>query len=344
MEFRKATWEYWGENAYWGLLAMFWYRSRLFRSLSWLTLRQSRILLWVVFVLLMLGGVLLTMDHARNGYSTLITVLGVFEVYTFLSYFRSFPAVYAVTLLAAVILGSITFLRESSVQRRRRCPEPLFPIIHCRAVVTLVCAVTIVPLIFGFLLGDSLIPNPEPAVSRKQTPYGGIAEHIDRLGDLRPEVWNTLSSAEKAGVLQVAANVEREYLGLPHELNVIVTLSKEHTLAYYDDSSHVISLNIEMFDDSTAEDSLDSVCHESYHAYQARLCDLYDTLDPAYTGLLPFVDVPRYQWENDHYVNGDDDMLAYYVQTSEVRAREYARNRVQEYYYLINKIYDNDTA
>ena len=341
MEFRKATWEYWGENAYWGLLAMFWYRSRLFRSLSWLTLQRSRILLWVVFVLLMLGGVLLTMDHARNGFSTLITVLGVFEVYTFLSYFRSFPVVYAVTLLAAAFLGCLVFFRERSVQRRRRFPQLVFPILHSRTFVTLVCAATLVPLALGLLLGDSLIHNPEQAVPRKQTPYGGIAEHIDRLGDLRPEVWNTLSSTEKAGVLQVAANVEREYLGLPHELNIIITLSTEHTLAYYDDSSHVISLNIEMFDDSTAEDSLDSVCHESYHAYQARLCDLYDTLDPAYTGLLLFADVPRYQWENDHYINGDDDMLAYYVQLSEVRARDYARNRVQEYYYLINRIYDD---
>ena len=145
------------------------------------------------------------------------------------------------------------------------------------------------------------------------------------------EKWDTISMEEKVSAMQVIANIESRYLGLPHELTLIVSQLPSGTVACYNDRTHHIEIDVEHLEDASPLEILDSICHEAYHAYQYRLCDAYDCLDNEYKTLIDFYDATLYKEEFANYINGEDDMFEYYHQQCEIKAREYAQISTEEY-------------
>ena len=168
-----------------------------------------------------------------------------------------------------------------------------------------------------------------------------IAANIGTVSNLLQDRWDTLNLNEKANTLQTVANIEASYLGLPHELNVKIDTLRESTIAQYDDRTHTITVSITYLESMPAEEMLDSICHESYHAYQHRLIDAYNSVDVEYRDLLTFYFVPIYEEEFQNYVDGKDDDLAYYFQMCEMKARDYAEESVIDYYNKI-ELYTSD--
>lgn len=160
---------------------------------------------------------------------------------------------------------------------------------------------------------------------------------MDTVLNLQEEKWETLSTDEKLSTIQTIANIEANFFGLPHELTVKLKTLGENTIAHYNDLNHSITLNIDYFDSYSASETLESLCHEAFHAYQHRLCDAYDSVDDASRNLLVFQYIQQYKNEFDNYIRGKDDFGSYYALTCESSAREYAEDGVEKYYNYIEK-------
>lgn len=81
---------------------------------------------------------------------------------------------------------------------------------------------------------------------------------------------------------------------------------------------------------------LTSVAHESYHAYQHRMVEVYKTTEEQEKKLLIFRKIEKYNKEMNNYKSGKVDYEAYYNQTMEADARAYGKERTRYYYDKLN--------
>ena len=182
-------------------------------------------------------------------------------------------------------------------------------------------------------------PNAKVTEPTRQTET--IANNIDTVCQLQEEEWETMSVQERLDVLQVIANIEASYLGLPHELNVFSAVMDETTGGYYTDATHSICINLEALSYGTAHEVLDTLAHEAYHAYEHRLVDLYEDVSPQQQKLLLFSTIAEYRFEFENYIDGDEDLYGYATQEIEMDCRRYAMFAVEDYYTKIEEHINN---
>ena len=84
--------------------------------------------------------------------------------------------------------------------------------------VGLTCAMVILGI--GTLVGSSILQPTVIATTYKESDEQTIENNIDVVLQLQEDVWDDLSAQERLDILQTIANIERRYLGIPHELNV----------------------------------------------------------------------------------------------------------------------------
>lgn len=155
------------------------------------------------------------------------------------------------------------------------------------------CCLSIMVLVLGVssFFGVLFFSPSENPVNRSSGEGVTIAKNIEVVSLLEEKEWSALSTPAKLNVLQTVVNIETYYLGLPHELNVITGPLPENTMACYKDRTHVITINIDHLEVDQAHDILDSLCHEARHAYQHRLCDVYDSISEEQRELLVFYNI-----------------------------------------------------
>lgn len=329
-------------NIYWGLWFMFCFRTVVFRTVGPLSLHQSKILLWSLLVGFVLLGTAATYKTRRNHLSVLVNVALPFEIYTVLSYKDYLSWQTTACLITASILSTAYILIIST--EKIPCRQLRHIIIKRRITKCLLGTRTIIACCFLFivlsvasttLFGTSLTKSSINAYKDDGNDTWTIANNIEQVCLFSEERWHSLSNKEKTTAMQVIANIECRYLGLPHELTVVTAPLGENAAASYDDRTHIITINIKHFEESDPLDIIDSICHEAYHAYQHRLCDAYDSVDDQYKSLLGFYDVTFYKQEFAHYTNGSGNFYEYYFQHCETKARDYASDSVDEYKHRI---------
>lgn len=340
--------EYIFENVFWALISMIWYKNILYRSIPGYTLALSKLVLWGLLMLFIAFGVALTIAFRRNNFSVFVNVITPYEVYSIIA-FQKDMAVLSIAALGLALLISSAYLLlilTKTVQNKARKKQILrrrirYGIHGARTIIAFCMMIFIVPIGINALFGETMAFKTTTAeVSNSEAEYT-IAANIDTVSNLLQDRWDTLNLNEKANTLQTVANIEASYLGLPHELNVKIDTLRESTIAQYDDRTHAITVSITYLESMPAEEMLDSICHESYHAYQHRLIDAYNSVDVEYRDLLTFYFVPIYEEEFQNYVDGKDDDLAYYFQMCEMKARDYAEESVIDYYNKI-EMYTSD--
>jgi predicted SprT family Zn-dependent metalloprotease len=335
--------EYIFDNAFWAVVSVISYRNLLFRSIPGRTLNFSQAVLYGLVVLLVTMGVVLTVSRSRRSISVLVNIITPYEVYSIIVFAKDMKILAAVSVCSALLLG-IAYLalvmshRTPNRARRARILRLRFRagVNGSRTLAAACMAIFIIPMGFNALFGGTMAFKSTQAQAPTLYSDCTIEDNIDTLSNMRQDVWDTLNMSEKTDTLQTVANIEAAYLGLPHELNVKINTLQESTVAQYQDKTHTVIVNISYLDSDTAEDMLDSICHEAYHAYQRRLCDAYNSVDAEYRGLLTFADVPIYEEEFNNYESGYDDFYGYYLQTCESTAREYAKGQTETYYAQIN--------
>ncbi len=320
------------------LIAIFWYKLTIFRRLPTMTMDRSVVVFIVLAVVCTFAGIVLSVGCARNMTSILDSILVIYGIWTILSYRDTFPAFLNIilciaALTAAGVLSRLMLrLKNTDIRNKRIILETLNELIKTRRIIAAVCAVIISPFIVSFYRYHEISWLQNTSYTEQADSIWMIENNPDILYNLQEDVWEGLSNKEKADLLQSIANIETNYLGLTHELRVTVIKERDSLLGTYQDPTHTITVNKKYFDTMSAHAAVEIISHEAYHSYQHSLCKVYDSVDPAYTGLMLFSDVPYYQKEFRNYTNVDVDKDKYRGQLCERRAREYAAQRVEEYY------------
>lgn len=161
-----------------------------------------------------------------------------------------------------------------------------------------------------------------------------LAHNIEVISKLDQSTWETLDREKRLEVLQVVANVERRYLGLPNPLTVETKDLNDNELGHYNEETYTIVIDTGHLENGEAARVLNTICHEAYHSYEFRLVDVYLNTEPENRNLMCFYKSSIYYEEFQDYHSGHDseDKAEYYYQLVEVDAREYAKTAVQEYY------------
>ncbi len=335
MSLRRFVWE----NIYWGIILMIWYQNLMFVCFPDLTYNESKILSWVMLFASALIGCILTFKKRRNYISVLVNVLLALEIYSIFGYYRYFKTeiliLVAVTSVLIIIFAVLVFStkiknRKNRISIFKNRVSHVF--LGTRTIFAFCIAILLVPFGIKTTLGYSIFQPLEPAVNYSCSEEYTIANNADEVVKLEEDVWMTLTFQEKLDLMQTIANIERNYLGISHELNVEAATLDDSTHGYYDDSRHLIVLNITHLENDSSYEVLDTLCHEAYHAYQHRQLDAFNQLDDDSRNLLMFYDVQKYKEEFEGgYIDGDEDFSAYYLQISEWEAREYAEEAVNDY-------------
>lgn len=327
------------EHISWGIISLIWFNNILFRNIEGLTYDQSRHFLWCAIVFSITVGVVITWKKRRNNLSLFVNVIIPYELYSIIAYFHT-ASILMWTLIALSLLLSIMYVilvlkpKIRAKARRKAVIKARLTKSFLGTRTVSACCLSIMVLVLGVssFFGVLFFSPSENPVKMSSGEEVTIANNIEIVSLLEEEKWGTQSTPEKLNVLQTVANIEAYYLGLPHELNVIAGALPENVMACYNDKTHVITINIDHLEVDPAHDILDSLCHEARHAYQHRLCDVYDSVSEEQRELLVFYNVQMYKQEFSNYVNGKEDAFGYYYQWCESDARAYAREAVIDYY------------
>ena len=331
------------ETLFWSAIAIIWYQNLLFRCIK----GQDYVVSKTIFYCLIIGfislGLLITWKYRRNGLNLCFHVTMPLEIYTLIVYYPYMPVwtgwavaaagVFSILYCAVILTRPIKKQVQKKAVFRKRIRRAL---LGARFIAVICFALPCLYLTANTILGGFLFSPSITAESKDFLQKSTIISHMDTISHLSKNTWSLLSTEKKLNTLQTVANMEAYSLGLPHELNVRLGLLSEQTLACYDDNTHRITINIDHFEADEADEILNSVCHEAFHAYQHRLCDIYDSLDDNDKKLLAFYHVPYYKQEFSNYIPGDGNATDYYLQWCERDARAYAKEAVAKYYSKIN--------
>ena len=106
----------------------------------------------------------------------------------------------------------------------------------------------------------------------------------------------------------------------------VETYKSETLMGYYSDQYYTISIREEMFD-MPREEVLDTLLHETHHAYVYKAVQSVDWNDKNIEEnkeLRLYKDLQLYKQGIDNYLSADVDPDSYYNNPIEVAAREYA--------------------
>jgi hypothetical protein len=167
-----------------------------------------------------------------------------------------------------------------------------------------------------------------------------IEQNRETLLLFRQSKWNTLDLSQKLAALQTIANIEQQYLQLPHSLHVGTRDLAVNVIGQYNDTGQYIQLDTDRLLYSSSYELLEAVSHEAFHAYEYRLISKYSGENTGYEDFQWFADpdtekarVEQYKEEFENYAY---DGLEYSKQFCESDARDYAAMRFRMYFQQIS--------
>lgn len=315
------------------------YGQLVYRPLSFVPEFVSHLILAaLVLGCIAAGGVL---SHGMTGGSLLGSILIGCGLYTLLAYgpLYGYLLLMGGILAAAVLLAAayVLLLRSMKIQtedpaRRERIRKgrKRRAIRVARGILTAGFALMMAACVGAQILN---FPAMEASAGEPVQQEASIDSSMDTLLLLQEEKWAQLTLPERLSVLQTVANIESEDLGLPEPLKVIGVSQDLSLGGSYDDADRTIQINLSNLQDSTAEETLDSLLHEVYHSYQHRLVEAYDAMqDEQLRQLMIFQNAAQYKAEFEDYTDSEEDLEGYYFQKCEQDARSYAE-LCTEYYF-----------
>lgn len=136
------------------------------------------------------------------------------------------------------------------------------------------------------------------------------------------DAWSSFSIEEKITVLQMLADYEFDYLGMPAvplssgQINIFI-------LGEYDSLDNTINIDIKNLEDSAAKDAMVTLLHELYHAYQNYVISSIDW-DSEFAGSAYFAEAREWKDNDEKYITPDMDYDGYENQPMEASAREFS--------------------
>lgn len=256
-------------------------------------------------------------------------------------------------LLAALwLIGLLRFRRKCLRQFRRKsrrrhysdfdilCGQDRIREICRRFGVLLATLLLAVPACWGMWSSRVYLTAAAPAQTQAET----TAQLHEKkfLPGFAEDVWETASLDSKTELAKQLAAYELAMLGVPDGTDVTVQPLDEDWLGYYSASSRQIVLSRSVLESGTAQETMDTIAHEAYHAQQAYVVENIDWDDAATQAA--YYDQAR-RWLRNYqsgYVSGDEDILGYYFQPVEADARAYAKEETERLQELISRNLQED--
>ena len=331
------------DNLFYIVMGFVLYKNILMKCLNGMSYDQSRTILIVMIVVMSAIDIMINIRKNRNGMSVFANVVLPFGLYTALAYISVNRYLFVTVFILAGL--ATTFFAMVTMRRRIRSKKTWLVIakrikliiVQMQHLFAIGLFATMLLLGVGAFFGSSLLQPEVIATTYTEAEEQTINNNIESVLMLQEELWVDLSVPERLNILQTVANIERRYLGIPHELNVGVANLGEYTLGYYDDRKHQVIVSLDSLMNDPADEVLNTVCHESYHAYQHCIVSVLENADEELKNLRLFRDARNYAEEFCDYKSGDNGFYAYYYQECEMDAREYAEEAVLDYYKRIEE-------
>ena len=330
---------------YWGWLTYAFFTARLFariisiKSGTILSTAESQRVLIILLVDCELVGFLITAKYCRNSWSIIINTLTPYGIYLILEtvphtpiYIRFlFALIVAFVVLYSIILitAPIHHKRNRIKVIKKRCSQLIHSTYFLSGTLLGILTLTFAA---STILGVSAI-KPQTTwehTGSSELPYS-LSEFSDELSSLQGEQWGKLILQEKVDLLQLVAQIEVNYLGLPDQLRVCCEKLEPYLAGGYDHDDRTIYISRDCLLYDHPKDCVDTILHEVYHSYQHHLCAVYETLDEKYQSMYFLRDASCYLCEFEQYNSGSNDFFEYYYQLCEIDARAYAKSRLWSY-------------
>lgn len=331
------------DNLFYIVMGFVLHKNILMKCPNGMSYDQSRTILIVMIVVMSAIDIMINIRKNRNGMSVFANVVLPFGLYTALAYISVnrylFVTVFILAGLATAFFAMVTMRRRIRSKKTwlviaKRIKLIIVQMQHLFAIGLFA---TMLLLGVGAFFGSSLMQPEVIATTYTEAEEQTINNNIESVLMLQEELWVDLSVPERLNILQTVANIERRYLGIPHELNVGVANLGEYTLGYYDDRKHQVIVSLDSLMNDPADEVLNTVCHESYHAYQHCIVSVLENADEELKNLRLFRDARNYAEEFCDYKSDDNGFYDYYYQECEMDAREYAEEAVLDYYKRIEE-------
>ena len=328
--------EYIKLNIFWLIAAVIWYKRLVFKKLPDVTYFDSLLILWLTVIIFSIISFFFIYERARNGLSIVASIMLPLEIYTVFAYYKFFSVLFTIVLCSAillVVLYSVLFfkMRISNNRNRKKVIGIRINKWVCgsRIILAITLSALVLPLATKTLLNKPLIASQSITENEADSDKWTFKNNVNELKKLRNSEWQELTVQEKVDVLQIVANIEAKALGISTKLSLGAKNMSEYTVGLYEKDTDKIYINIDSLVDCRADEALNTICHESYHAYQAKMAEVYNKLDENDKNLKLFEEAQKYAENYDNYYFTGEK---YYKQPLEVDAREYAKNAVEEYY------------
>ena len=169
-------------------------------------------------------------------------------------------------------------------------------------------------------------------------PEDYLSDHMYEICLFYEDNWKDLDMSRRMEIMQILANCEQNYLGIPHQLHVTYASLPKHTLGAYRDSDACIFINQDYIKTCTGYEAVDVIAHECWHSYQFCQVALYDKLDEQSRQLYMFDLVREYKNNFDNYANGEfRDSAEYWFQACEITSRQHAEDAFEFYTGIIER-------
>ena len=327
------------------LEAWFLYKSLLFKTIDGMTLFNSVILLVVILMASFIIGYGIERKDRRNTVSIFMNILSGYGIYTLISYNAAMKSIFCNVLL--VMTTCVVMYAFHLILQKREKGASVYKTVCVRLSAFVRGSHVIFTLwMMALLLVARIHPPVSPDTANIKSATSDIRwkinidDHTEMLEKLNYKTWNSLSNEDKLTVLQAVADIERIYLGIPHELNVQAEEPERLSIqGSYLEKTHTISVSTISLRQDAPIELVNTICHESYHAYQYCLVRMYEECPEDLQHLKVYSKVKQYRYEFDHYISGEEDYKAYYSQLCEEDARKYAQNTDDLYFWETDKLY-----
>lgn len=335
--------EYLAAHLYWGWLAYLFFSSRLFLRIysPWtgelLSTDTSRQILLILILGFGVSGIALSGASCRNYRNLFLNISAPYGVYLVLETLPRVPGYVWAALIgwAVFVLFYAIALFSAPIRRRRnllkvirRRLARLF--LNTRAALHGLLGLYVLALSLLSLLGFSDITSDQTRYPAKEALHlpSAFAEELEGLQEDR---WICLSLQEKVDLMQLVANIETSYLGIPEGLQVCCESLPPYTLGSYAHEESTIRIGKDHLLYDSPEACTETVLHEAYHSFQHHLCAAYSQVEDRYRALYFLREAAIYEDEFGDYQNGSSGFWEYYNQSCEADARRYAEGRLPMY-------------
>lgn len=312
----------------------------IFRYFIWQNEIHSGVFLNFIYVAVGVLNAWIVDDWCKNRSIIRMVTAGVTPLGTVLTLRWLFSGFITPKLLIAVMITYSVFIAFQTI--RIIMKKKKLRVIG-RALNNILAALSVISIIgmWGYCLTGMDTADEPAASSIKMAEDGELWDsNQDMLRLWKEDTYTELSDEEKKNLFQQLIDLECAYWGIEPVKLVVEEYESETLMGYYVDEDHIISIREEMFG-LPREEVINTLLHETHHAYVHKLMESVDLRDKNIEknkNLRIYKELYKYKEGIENYISAETDYDSYYNNPIEVAAREYAEEWTVNYLNYIDRI------